>query len=180
MLSKSQAIDGIMAILTDSLHTSYVLQAESSRWRSRAAIRFFRPAIAPLGRPLAKHIRQLPPRKEHPVKPISRAATIILSTLRAATAEGRFASIREMGEAAGLSSSSTVHSHLQSLEALGVARRTPTHRWEAVDTDTHTATASKHIEAAMALVADIIDKDPALSDIYEELVRASQLVGGAK
>lgn len=49
--------------------------------------------------------------------------TYIKNTLRA---KGYPPSVREIGEAVGLSSSSTVHSHLSKLEELGYIRRDPT------------------------------------------------------
>lgn len=49
--------------------------------------------------------------------------TYIKSTLRA---KGYPPSVREIGEAVGLSSSSTVHSHLSKLEELGFIKRDPT------------------------------------------------------
>lgn len=47
----------------------------------------------------------------------------IKDTLRA---KGYPPSVREIGEAVGLSSSSTVHTHLEKLESLGLIRRDPT------------------------------------------------------
>ena len=47
----------------------------------------------------------------------------IKDTLRA---KGYPPSVREIGEAVGLSSSSTVHSHLAKLEDMGLIRRDPT------------------------------------------------------
>jgi len=52
--------------------------------------------------------------------------TTIVNAIRTSVVEHGFPpSIREIGEAVGLSSSSTVHSHLKNLENKGVLRRNP-------------------------------------------------------
>lgn len=57
---------------------------------------------------------------------ISRRQEQILACIRQSVETRGFPpSIREIGEAVGLSSSSTVHSHLRSLEAKGYLRRNP-------------------------------------------------------
>src|SRR6185437_7264744 len=51
----------------------------------------------------------------------------ILDAIRAFTAENGYPpSVREIGERVGLSSSSTIHSHLKTLERRGLLSRNPT------------------------------------------------------
>ncbi|OEH84809.1 repressor LexA [Desulfuribacillus stibiiarsenatis] len=61
------------------------------------------------------------------MKPISKRQTNILNFIKAEVQKkGYPPSVREIGEAVGLASSSTVHGHLSTLEELGYIRRDPT------------------------------------------------------
>jgi len=60
-------------------------------------------------------------------KPATERQTAILDCINAFTSEhGYPPSVREIGERVGLSSSSTIHSHLKSLERRGMIQRDPT------------------------------------------------------
>ena len=66
-------------------------------------------------------------RKEIMEKPATERQQRILEVIRAFTAEhGYPPSVREIGERVGLSSSSTIHAHLKSLERRGLISRDPT------------------------------------------------------
>lgn len=74
-------------------------------------------------------------------------------------------SVREIGEAIGLSSSSTVHSHLAALEAKGFLRRDPTkpRALEVLDfRDTHTAVDYGRV-SAVPLVGQVAAGQPILA-----------------
>jgi repressor LexA len=60
-------------------------------------------------------------------KPLSRRQRQILEFIESQTRDRGFPpSVREIGEAVGLTSPSTVHSHLNTLQKLGYLRRDPT------------------------------------------------------
>jgi repressor LexA len=64
--------------------------------------------------------------REEPVSQLSERQRQVLDFIRATVADrGYPPSVREIGEAIGLSSPSTVHSHLSALVAAGVLRRDP-------------------------------------------------------
>jgi len=66
-------------------------------------------------------------RKETMEKPATERQQRILEVIRAFTAEhGYPPSVREIGERVGLSSSSTIHAHLKTLERRGMISRDPT------------------------------------------------------
>jgi repressor LexA len=66
-------------------------------------------------------------RREATEKPATERQRTILDVIRAFTAEhGYPPSVREIGERVGLSSSSTIHAHLKSLEKRGLIERDPT------------------------------------------------------
>ncbi len=57
------------------------------------------------------------------MKPLSKSQQKILDYLKQCSSEGRVPSVREIGDATGLSSTSTVHHHLKALEEKGLIER---------------------------------------------------------
>lgn len=57
------------------------------------------------------------------MKPLGKSCKIVYDYLLSCSAEGRVPSVREICDATGLHSTSTVHSHLKTLEARGLIER---------------------------------------------------------
>lgn len=57
------------------------------------------------------------------MKPLGKSCKIVYDYLLSCTAEGRVPSVREICDATGLHSTSTVHSHLRTLESRGLIER---------------------------------------------------------
>jgi repressor LexA len=87
--------------------------------------------------------------------------------------------VREIGEAVGLSSSSTVQNHLNTLERKGYIRRDPTksRTIEVVDIDEVQAKLSKVV--AVPLIGRVAAGQPILADenIEDHLVLSQELIG---
>jgi len=87
--------------------------------------------------------------------------------------------VREIGEAVGLSSSSTVQNHLNTLERKGYIRRDPTksRTIEVVDVDEMQAKLSKVV--AVPLIGHVAAGQPILAEenIEDHLVLSEELVG---
>jgi repressor LexA len=100
--------------------------------------------------------------------------SFIKDTLRA---KGYPPSVREIGEAVGLSSSSTVHSHLSRLEELGYVRRDPT-KPRAIDVLDEAAWRQKAM-TPVPLVGRVTAGQPilAVENIEETYPLPSELVG---
>lgn len=100
----------------------------------------------------------------------------IKDTLRA---KGYPPSVREIGEAVGLSSSSTVHSHLAKLEELGLIRRDPT-KPRAIDVLEETPWRQKAM-TPVPLVGRVTAGQPilAVENIEETYPLPTELVGDA-
>jgi len=100
--------------------------------------------------------------------------TYIKDTLRA---KGYPPSVREIGEAVGLSSSSTVHSHLAKLEELGLIRRDPT-KPRAIDVLEETPWRQKAM-TPVPLVGRVTAGQPilAVENIEETYPLPTELVG---
>lgn len=98
----------------------------------------------------------------------------IKDTLRA---KGYPPSVREIGEAVGLSSSSTVHSHLEKLEELGFIRRDPT-KPRAIDVLDETPWRQKAM-TPVPLVGRVTAGQPilAVENIEETYPLPTELVG---
>jgi repressor LexA len=97
----------------------------------------------------------------------------IKSTLRA---KGYPPSVREIGEAVGLSSSSTVHSHLSKLEQLGLIKRDPT-KPRAIDVLDEAPWRQKHL-TPVPLVGCVTAGQPilAIENIEETYPLPTELV----
>lgn len=100
--------------------------------------------------------------------------TYIKNTLRA---KGYPPSVREIGEAVGLSSSSTVHSHLEKLEELGLIKRDPT-KPRAIDVLEDTPWRQKAV-TPVPLVGRVTAGQPilAVENIEETYPLPTELVG---
>lgn len=76
---------------------------------------------------IAGIMRKKPEKRGKRMKPLSKRQQAILDFIRREVREkGYPPSVREIGEAVGLASSSTVHGHLERLEKKGFIRRDPT------------------------------------------------------
>ncbi len=93
-------------------------------------------------------------------------------------AKGYPPSVREIGEAVGLSSSSTVHSHLAKLEELGFIRRDPT-KPRAIDVLAETPWRQQKALTQVPLVGRVTAGQPilAMENIEETYPLPTELVG---
>ena len=93
-------------------------------------------------------------------------------------AKGYPPSVREIGEAVGLSSSSTVHSHLAKLEELGFIRRDPT-KPRAIDVLEETPWRQQKALTQVPLVGRVTAGQPilAMENIEETYPLPTELVG---
>jgi repressor LexA len=106
----------------------------------------------------------------------------ILDLIRSTVAQrGYPPSVREIGDAVGLSSPSTVHSHLSSLAEAGFIRRDPTkpRAIEVVDDDDGAVPISRAAVRDVPLVGHIAAGSPILAeeDIEEVYPLPTELVG---
>ena len=86
--------------------------------------------------------------------------------------------VREIGKAVGLASSSTVHAHLANLEKYGVLRRNPT-KPRAMEVLIDRAKRAISAEAAIPLLGQVAAGEPLLAEEnVEEYVAVPPLAGG--
>src|SRR3954465_13076029 len=94
--------------------------------------------------------------------------------------------VRDIGKAVGLASSSTVHAHLSNLEKVGLLRRAPSkpRALELLDRATSTvADAAKSVvrPSGLPLVGNVAAGQPILAEEnIEEFVQVPELAGGAE
>jgi repressor LexA len=86
--------------------------------------------------------------------------------------------VREIGKAVGLASSSTVHAHLANLEKYGVLRRNPT-KPRAIELLIDKAKKAMSPEGALPVVGQVAAGQPVLAEEnIEEYVQVPELAGG--
>jgi repressor LexA len=86
--------------------------------------------------------------------------------------------VREIGKAVGLASSSTVHAHLANLEKYGVLRRNPT-KPRAIEVMIDRAKRAMGPDGALPLVGQVAAGQPVLAEEnIEEYVSVPELAGG--
>ena len=91
--------------------------------------------------------------------------------------------VRDIGKAVGLASSSTVHAHLANLEKVGLLRRDPTkpRAIELLDRAVETAKAAVIGHSGLPLVGNVAAGQPILAEEnIEEYVEVPSLAGGDK
>jgi repressor LexA len=89
--------------------------------------------------------------------------------------------VRDIGKAVGLASSSTVHAHLANLERIGLLRRDPTKPRAIELLDRAAAGVRGFVQPGLPLVGQVAAGQPILADEnIEEYVQTPQLAGGGE
>ena len=109
-----------------------------------------------------------------PAAPTARQRRILDFIARTVRERGYPPTVREIGEAVGLTSSSSVHAQLENLERLGLLRRDPT-KPRAIGLSENDASAAEVPDGTVPLVGRIAAGSPVLaSENVEEHIRVPQ------
>src|SRR5437764_596699 len=88
--------------------------------------------------------------------------------------------VRDIGKAVGLASSSTVHAHLANLERIGLLRRDPTKPRAIELLDRAAAGVRNLVQSGLPLVGQVAAGQPVLAEEnIEEYVQTPQIAGGS-